>query len=184
MLKVRAMLITTSRRPGRLSRTLCRELAFVIPGSFYFPRGSKTIEEVTAAAHEFEQKKILLVESASGRPRELRFLEVDQGWRWLDAVVEIGDVRVRNPRLKSQLTSLKIHAVTAASFEFAKWIDDFLGLGVSDEPPTSGGVALIASENGLRIKFKVMPNSEMVGPSLLVTAFGGLSAATSRKGAG
>lgn len=169
------MLITTSRRPGHLARILSRELVRVIPKSRYVPRGSKTIEELASVARDLGQNRVIIVGSVSGKPKELRFLEVGENWRWVDAVVELGEVKIHQGVGRAdKLEDLKIHADGAKALEFVEWIEKFLGKRRTDKLPESGGVALITSEDGLRVQFNLMPGSVTIGPVLRITAFGSL----------
>jgi len=171
------MLITTSRRPGRLSKVFCRNLSRVVPGSFYLPRGLKTIEEVATAARGLQQSKVIFVESFLGGSRVLRFLEVNNGWRWANVIFEIRDVNVRRDSgKKSKLKTLKIRADGKTTLEFAEWFGKILGVEISEKSLDFGGVVVVTSEGGLRVQFKIMPGSVPIGPSFLVVAFGDLAA--------
>ena len=168
-------MITTSRRPSHLARILCRELVRVIPRSRYVPRGTKTIEDVVSVVRELGHDRVMVVDSVSGKPKEIRFLEVDQNWRWADAMVELGEVKIQlDLQRRTNPEDSKIYADGARALEFAEWVGKFLGIGRSEELPESGGVILITSEGGLKIQFKVMPGSETVGPVLQITAYGSL----------
>jgi len=169
------MLITTSRRPSRLARVLCRELVQVLPGSRYVPRGVKTVEDVAIVARKFGHDRAMILESASGKPREIRFLEIGQNWRWADAVMELGEVKLHPAaRRKGKIGDVSMYADGSMAIEFAEWFGGLLGVGRSDEMPKSGGVVLITSDAGLSIHFKRMPGSEAVGPEIKVVAFGNL----------
>lgn len=169
------MIITTSRRPSHLARILCRELVRVIPKSRYVPRGVKTVEEVASIARELGHDRVMIVNSVSGKPRELRFLEVGQRWRWENAKVEIGEVKLqRDLGQRNKLEDTKIYAQGAKALEFAEWFGKLLGFKCLDKLPASGGIALIISNDGLKLQFQVMPSSEAVGPVLQITGFGRL----------
>lgn len=169
------MIITTSRRPSHLARILCRELVRVIPKSRYVPRGAKTIEEVASIARELGHDRAMMINSISGKPMELRFLEVGQRWRWENARVEIGEVKLqRDLGLRNKLEDTKIYAQGAKALEFAGWVGKLLGIKCIDKLPASGGVALITSEDGLKLQFQVMPSSKKVGPVLQITSLGRL----------
>jgi hypothetical protein len=169
------MLITTSRRPSHLARILCRELVLVLPRSRYVPRGAKTVEDVASVAREFGHDRAMIIDSVSGKPKEIRFLEVGQNWRWADAVVELGDVKLhRGAGRRNKIEDARMHADGSMALEFAEWCGKFLGIGRFDELPRSGGVVLVTSDGGLNVQFKVMPGSETIGPVLKITAFGSL----------
>ncbi|MFH1821399.1 MAG: hypothetical protein ABH852_03020 [Methanobacteriota archaeon] len=169
------MLITTSRRPGQLARILCRGLVRVIPGSRYVPRGTKTVGKVGSVSRELGHDRVIFVNSVSGKPKEIRFIEVGRDWRWVDAMVELGEVKIqREASRSSKLEDLRIHADGPRAQEFAEFVGKLLGISLSDKLPESGGVALITTDNGLKVQFRAMPSSKAIGPVLQVTAFGSL----------
>lgn len=169
------MLVTTSRRPGRLARVLCRDLVRVIPKSRYVPRGAKTVEELASIARRLGQNKVMVINSTSGKPSELRFMEVGDEWRWTNAIVNLGWVKLqRDFGKRVELEDTKIYAEGAGALEFAELVGRIWGVGLSKKMPDSGGVALVKSEGGIEILFKVMPSSETVGPVLHIVGFGRL----------
>jgi len=168
------MLITTSRRPGRLARAIGREFATVIPKSDYLPRGSKPVERVAAAARSRGQKTVLIVESSSRRAPGFRFIEVGNvGWRWLDAMVELGEVKLRRGNRRDRSKDLKIYSEGKTPREFAEWIGKLFGAATVEKLPAAGVVVLVTSDDGIGVRFKVFPN-DIVGPAFRVTAFGNL----------
>jgi len=172
----KVMLITTSRRPCHLTRILSRELARVLPRSVYIPRGAKTIEKITSLARELGQNRVIIVNSTLDKPGEVRFLEVGEVWRWADASVRLGEVKVPRRAVRgSDINVVKIFAVGAEALEFAEWVEKFLGLGRSDVLPDSGLVIFITSRDGLKIQFRIMPGAQVVGPELAIASFGNLS---------
>ena len=170
------MIITTSRRPDHRTRILCRELTWVIPNSRYLPRGTKTVEGLSSIARESGHNRIMLVGSAGGGPTELRFLDVGENWRWVNARVKLGEVKLqREGGRRIKLKGLKICGEGPKALGFAAWFGQLLGLDASERPPASGGVALVTSEDGLKLQFLIKDNSEAVGPVLQVLGFGNLN---------
>jgi hypothetical protein len=169
------MLITTSRRPCHLARVLCRELVRILPGSEYVPRGAKKIEEVASLAKQRGHDRVLLVNSILGQVGELRFLEVGDTWRWLDALVKLSGVRINRGKVKPRRPGeVKIYAADAGAAEFGRWLGKVWGIGCSDRLPESGLVVFLTSAGGLRVQFRLMPEAEEVGPVLEVASFGSL----------
>jgi len=169
------MIVTTSRRPSHLARILCRELVRVIPKSRYVPRGSKTIEEIASIARELGHDRAMVINCMSGKPVELRFLQVGQRWQWENARIEIEEVKLqRNLGLRNKLEDTKIYAQGAKALGFAEWVEKLLDIKCVDKLPATGGVALITSEDGLKIQFQVMPGSKKVGPVFKIAGFGRL----------
>ncbi|MHC1635061.1 MAG: hypothetical protein ACXQTS_00335 [Candidatus Methanospirareceae archaeon] len=70
------MLITTSRKPSRRTRTFCKELRDVIPKSFLLTRGKRNMEEVIDEATKRGAERLLIISERKGNPAEMRFMKV------------------------------------------------------------------------------------------------------------
>ena len=169
------MLVTSSRRPGHRTRLLCRELARVLPGWKYVPRGAKTVRKLASLAASLGHARVVLVNSLGGQPHELRFLDVTAGWRWLDARVELGEVKLQRELGQNiGLEGTTVYAEGERAKEFANFLEELVGLPIGGGPPKAGGVALITSDDGLKLHFRAGPNPEPVGPVLQIASFGRL----------
>ncbi|MDI6883840.1 MAG: hypothetical protein QMD00_01685 [Hadesarchaea archaeon] len=167
------MLITTSRRPGHRARVLCRELARVLPKARYVPRGAKTVEQLASLAGGLGHARVIIVNSIAGRPKELQFLDVTKGWRWLDARVELGEVKLqRDLGQRVKLEGTNIYAEGKRARELADFLMELLGLQATNKLPDAGAVAVITSNGGLKLEFQLRPSSGVVGPVLVITDFG------------
>jgi len=67
------ILITTSHRPSRRTRTLIRDLSHVIPGSVRVNRGKKSLEDLRQEAIKYGLDRVLVVGERKGNPGLLRF---------------------------------------------------------------------------------------------------------------
>lgn len=169
------MLISTSRRPGHRTRILCRELTRVLPNAAYVPRGAKTIIKLTSLARSLGHDRVMVVNSLAGRPKELRFLAVGQGWRWLDGRVELGDVKLqRDLEQKTKLEGAKFYAKSRKARNLANFLGELLGLPILNKLPNAGGIVLITSDDELQLRFQLRPSSEAIGPVLQIESFGRL----------
>ncbi len=169
------MLISTSRRPGHRTRILCRELARVLPNVIYVPRGAKTINKLASLANSLGHDRVMVVNSLAGRPRELRFLAATEGWRWLDAWVELGEVKLqRDLGQKAKLEGARFYAEGKQARDLANFLGELLGLPISGELPNTGAVALITFDDEIQLQFQLRPSSEAVGPMLRIASFGRL----------
>ncbi len=167
------MLITSSKRPGHRTKLLCRELARVLPRCKYVPRGAKTIKKLASLAASLGHTRVVLVNSLAGQPHELRFLDVAAGWRWLDARVELGEVKLqRELGQKIGLEGTTVYAEGERAMEFANFLEELVDLSVGEGLPRAGGVTLITSNSELKLYFQVRPNPEMIGPVLQIASFG------------
>lgn len=167
------MLITTSRRPCHRARLLGRELERVLPNSEYTPRGIKSIRKLSSLANSLNHKLITIIDSCIGQPTGLRFLDVAAGWRWLDARIELGEVKLQKDLgQKARLTDVKIVASGQdRARRFARLISELWGLPLIEELPSSGSVAMVNDDEELRIQFHADPGAEPVGPILYVKHF-------------
>lgn len=81
------MLISTSRRPSKRTRSFVKELLDVIPLSFQVTRGKKSIEELKDIAILKGCRRLLIVESKDGNPSTLSFMHIDKkDWKWLGII--------------------------------------------------------------------------------------------------
>ena len=169
------MLISTSRRPTHRTRILCRDLARVLPDARYVPRGAKTINKLATLAGSLGHNRVMVVSSIGKRPMELRFLAVINGWRWIDARVELGEVKLqRDLGQKVKLEGVKIYAEGQKAQNLANFLGELLSLSISSELPNTDAVAVITSDNQLKLQFQLRPSSEAIGPVLQITSFGRL----------
>jgi hypothetical protein len=76
------ILITTSRKPGRKTRTFSRDLQRALPDSVYINRGKGSIEDVVELALARGYTRILIVGETKGNPSIIRTLELDGRPRW------------------------------------------------------------------------------------------------------
>lgn len=167
------MLISTSRRPTHRTRILCRELERVLPDAGYVPRGAKTINKLASLAGSLGHNRVMVVSSFGEGPIELRFLAVTNGWRWLDARVELGEIKLqRDLGQKVKLERVRVYAEGQKAQNLANFLGELLGLPTSSELPDTGAVVVITSDNQFKLQFQLRPSSEVIGPVLQITSFG------------
>lgn len=168
------MLITTSRRTNHRSRLLGRELARVLPGARYLPRGKKTVRKLASLSSFFGSSLVVVITSREGQPHELRFLDTSSGWRWMDAKIELSKVILQRDLGKK----IKLHDSKLATdgSSQAKKFADFV-VSVTKLPlveKASGPVGLIKNDEGLRLQFHEEISKDAVGPVLCISSYGGL----------
>ena len=150
-----------------------RELSRVIPNARYIPRGVKTVEKLASMAGSLGQRWVMVINSSAGRPKELRFLSVGEGWRWLDKKVELGDVKLqRDLGRLVRFEEMKIYAEEGSARELAAFLGEVFGVPVVERLPETGGTMLITTNSGLKIQFQRRPGPEFTGPLLQVIGFG------------
>ena len=123
------MLIVTSRHPCHRARILARELARVLPNAEYVPRGVKSVKKLSSLAISCGHNTIMIIDSVAERPKFLRFLEVDDGWRWLDVQIELSDVELQKDLgQKTRLLGVKIVAESSRAKKLANVLEKLWGL--------------------------------------------------------
>ncbi|NPA47781.1 MAG: ribosomal biogenesis protein [Thermococci archaeon] len=81
------MLITTSHRPTRRTRSFGHDLERVFPGSLYMTRGKKTIKQLLMEAYDRNYSRLLVINVWKGNPLKLTFIRVDpEEWGYLGYV--------------------------------------------------------------------------------------------------
>jgi hypothetical protein len=168
------MLITTSRRTNHRSRLLGRELAMVIPGAKYLPRGKKTVRKLASLSSPLASSLVIVITSQKDQPHELRFLDTSSGWRWLDAKIELSKVVLQ----RDLGNKIKFHDLKPATdgSRRAKEFADFIA-GVTKLPLAEGAggpVGLVKNEEGLRLQFQEGIDRDVVGPVLHISSYGRL----------
>ncbi|MEM2093081.1 MAG: hypothetical protein QW056_06780 [Candidatus Bathyarchaeia archaeon] len=73
------ILLTTSRRPTRSVRTLCRDLSHVIPGVLRVNRGKMSKDEIAEKALEVKAEKVVIINRWKGGPGKIELFKLDFG---------------------------------------------------------------------------------------------------------
>ena len=167
------MLITTSRRPCHRARLLGRELARVLPNAEYIPRGVKSVRKLASLANARNHKLVMVIESRTNQPQELRFLNTTTGWRWLNARIKLGEVKLQKDLgQKVRLEDVKIATSGRdRARNFAHLVSELWNLQFTEELPSAEGVAVVADNEELRVQFHADPSVGPVGPILHITRF-------------
>jgi len=81
------MLITTSHRPTRRTRSFGHDLEKVFPNSLYVTRGKKTIKQLLMEAYDRNYGRLLVINVWKGNPLKLTFIRVDpDDWGYMGYV--------------------------------------------------------------------------------------------------
>lgn len=84
------VLITTSRKPCRNTRTFARKLSNLIPNSIYLTRGKKDIYDLIEYARSHGLRRIMLIGDFRGNPGKVQFLKLGKSsWAWEDIIIHI-----------------------------------------------------------------------------------------------
>ncbi len=71
------MLITTSHRPTRRTRSFGHDLERVFPNSLYMTRGKKTLHDLLVEAYDRNYERLLIVNVWKGNPLKMTFIRVE-----------------------------------------------------------------------------------------------------------
>ncbi len=78
------MLITTSHRPTRRTRSFGHDLEKVFPNSLYLTRGKKTIQDLLMEAYDRGYERLLIINVWKGNPLKMTFIKVSPSdWGYL-----------------------------------------------------------------------------------------------------
>lgn len=78
------MLITTSHRPTRRTRSFGHDLEKVFPNSAYLTRGKKTIQDLLMEAYDRGYERLLIINVWKGNPLKMTFIKVSpEDWGYL-----------------------------------------------------------------------------------------------------
>jgi len=78
------MLITTSHRPTRRTRSFGHDLEKVFPNSTYLTRGKKTIQDLLMEAYDRGYERLLIINVWKGNPLKMTFIKVSpDDWGYL-----------------------------------------------------------------------------------------------------
>ena len=78
------MLITTSHRPTRRTRSFGHDLEKVFPNALYLTRGKKTIQDLLMEAYDRGYGRLLIINVWKGNPLKMTFIKVSpDDWGYL-----------------------------------------------------------------------------------------------------
>ncbi len=78
------MLITTSHRPTRRTRSFGHDLEKVFPNALYLTRGKKTLQDLLMEAYDRGYERLLIINVWKGNPLKMTFIKVSpDDWRYL-----------------------------------------------------------------------------------------------------
>ncbi|MEM0372412.1 MAG: hypothetical protein QXO69_01020 [archaeon] len=82
------LLVTTSRKPSKNTRAFARQLANLVPGSVYAPRGKASVDDLASVARSKGLKKIAIVSDRCGNPGKIEFARVSRSsWEWAETLL-------------------------------------------------------------------------------------------------
>lgn len=131
------------------------------------------MRKLASLANARNHKLVMIIESHTNQPQELRFLDAATGWRWLDAKIKLGEVKLQKDLgQKVRLVDVKIMASGQnRARDFARLVSELWDLQFTKELPGTGSVAVVEDDEELRVQFYTDPSAGPVGPILHITHF-------------
>jgi U3 small nucleolar ribonucleoprotein protein IMP4 len=138
------LLLTSSRRPTGEIRTLCKDLANVIPQAVRVNRGKMSLDDVAEKAIELEADRVIVVDRWHGGPGRINFFQITPtGLRPVPPPMVIAGIRFRREfkegtkRIKSSV--ITVDPVDSSELQrIADHLSQFLGLPVLSVDEASG----------------------------------------------
>lgn len=178
------ILITTSRRPTRIMRTLCRDLADTIPSIRRVNRGKMSIFDIGEKAIGIGADKVLIIDRWKGRPGRMRLFEVKENLSQIPPQLYIRGVKFRRdfeskkrkgspyPRRVFIEESEKISPDVKKLCEtFSRFFN--LPIVKSNRMDESRSFTVMRlsldPENLIRVSFYLMPKNIEVGPRIRIS---------------
>lgn len=88
--------ITTSRKPGRRTRSLARDLERILPHSFYRTRGKSNLDSLVEHARSKGYRRIIILKEYKGNPGRIDFIDVrPDTWEWIPVSLKIFGVKLQ-----------------------------------------------------------------------------------------
>ena len=92
------------------------------------PRGVKTVRKLISIARALGKRSVMVICSEGGEPKELRFLEEDDEWRWADITIRLRRVSLARDRGIRQQE--KVVGIRAGPKPLAERLSELFGLPV------------------------------------------------------
>jgi rRNA maturation protein Rpf1 len=173
------ILLTTSRRPTRPIRTLCRDLGYSVPGLTKVNRGKMGLYELSEKAANVGANRIIVLDRWKGGFCRIRFLRIGQGIVEVPPCLNIIGAKFRRefgPHRKPA-GSLFIDEQGKAELgvdKLKRSLSDFLDLPIMNASEASSECrALMRVTSGLsryiEIRFYTWPQNIEAGPRILIS---------------
>jgi len=108
----------------------------------------------------------MIIDSVAGQPMVLRFLDVGEGWKWMNIQVELGKVELQKDfGQKIRLLDAKIVAASPKAKEFAGLLEKLWGVKMIKKAPDTGAFIIVDKD---KIEFRASLAAK-IGPILYVS---------------
>jgi U3 small nucleolar ribonucleoprotein protein IMP4 len=174
------ILLTSSRRPTEAIRTLCKDLANVLPQAVRVNRGKMSLDGVAENAIELEADRVIIVNQWHGGPGKINFFHAaSTGLKPVPPIMVVAGVKFRREfkegtrRIKSSIITVEPEDSSELQ-KIAYHLSQFLGLPVfpADEASGKNSVSLRLSFGNSRspqISFLQLQRMVEVGPQVALS---------------
>lgn len=122
------------------------------------------MERVARLAGGLGHTRVMIIGSRMGKPKEFRFLEVGEGWRWAEHRILLGDVELqREIGRRTNLDAASICPEDKEAKEFAGLLSDLTAIPLANKP---GGRACVLVNSEKVVQF--WTGERNVGPKIFV----------------
>jgi len=174
------ILLTTSRRPTERIRTLCRELAHVIPNAVRINRGKLSLGGVAEKALEFGANRVIIIDRWKGGPGKIQFFHAgSEGLIPAPPTLYVSGVRLQR-EFKTKVRKMHPLTLTVSSEgpsqtgKLAEVLSNFLEVPKSSEErvPSAYRASMHVSSDAsgsVQITFRLLPEGVEVGPRITLS---------------
>lgn len=175
------ILITTSRRPTRPIRTLCKDLSHTFPKTLRINRGKLSLKNLAEKAMELKAEKLLIINRWKGGPGKIELFELTGGaLKPVPPLIYIKGVKLRRefttmPRGR-RIRALAIETSETILEETTKLRETFSTF--FGAPYVSSGESLKEFDalmliketpQGLIVTFNLVPEMVEIGPRFIIS---------------
>lgn len=172
------ILITTSRRPSRRTRSFLKELTSVLPASVRVSRGKMTLRDLQALMLSLKAMGAIIVYERRGNPSALAYYEdTGRGLRRV-LLVKLGSVKLRRELNDTQKPMNVSHVLIRYDETLRDFINAFVRMlnakvyteGEVEESPVDAVEVLLTHGEGQRIlvRFICTGSNRVCGPQLTI----------------
>ncbi|WP_457614371.1 hypothetical protein [Methanopyrus sp.] len=183
---MRPVAITTSQRPARRTRSLCRDLECALPDATYVPRGTKNFRDTVLEALDSGAKVLFYVTEARGNPAQLHIIDLKDIPPRMRLSFRLGGVKLQRELLGNRVNTSGDLAITTSKrpvsghVKVAELLSEVLGV---DFVPRVGSLKNVLEEASADVLLVVESHprhlgtltfyrsTEKVGPSLFYRNF-------------
>ncbi len=174
------ILVTTSRRPTGRIRTLCRELARVIPNTVRVNRGKLSLDGVAERALELGADRVIIFDRWKGGPGKIQFFHAGaEGLTPVPPALYVSGVRLQR-EFKKRMRKIRSLALTVSpegssqTEKLAEALSNFLKVPKSTEKyvPSAYRASMYVSSDvsgSVQITFMLPPEGVEVGPRITLS---------------